>query len=138
MKAYFNLAVSIATAVSLHAATAQAPSSPGWLGVWQGQLDGQPSVTLTLADDGGTLGGTLVLDLIEKQGDGSSRVVAIDPHVLMRTEANEHTLSFEVIRRDRSEPPIRFSVVLDGSDKAHIHCLNCGPDAPFAEIVRQR
>ena len=43
---------------------AQSTSPSDWAGVWQGELDGQPSVVLTLARDNGTLEGTLVLNVI--------------------------------------------------------------------------
>jgi hypothetical protein len=33
-----------------------------WVGVWHSELDGQPGVLLTLADDSGELGGTVVLN----------------------------------------------------------------------------
>jgi hypothetical protein len=136
MKMRYGMAVCAAIALLAHAAAAQASANSAWTGVWQGQLDGQPSVTLTLAEDGGALGGTLVLDLIERQQDGPARVVAIDPHVLLRTHADGNRLSFEVMRRNDSGPPMRFTVALDSGAKAHLHCQNCGPDAPIAELVR--
>jgi hypothetical protein len=47
--------------------TQPATQSARWAGVWQGELDGLPSVTLTLANDTGQLGGTLVLNIIERE-----------------------------------------------------------------------
>ena len=43
-------------------------SDAAWVGVWHGELDGQPSVLLTLADDGGSLGGTFVMDIVSSRG----------------------------------------------------------------------
>ena len=42
-------------AAFLFAAASQSQSAnpANWLGVWQGELDGQPSAILTLADDTG-------------------------------------------------------------------------------------
>jgi hypothetical protein len=117
-------------------AAAQAPANATWNGVWQGELDGQPAVTLTLADDGGALEGTVVFNLIERQTQGPPRVASIQPHVLLDPQSNGSTLSFQIMRPDRSEAPLKFTVTLDGNDKARIHCLNCGPDAPVAELVR--
>jgi hypothetical protein len=136
MKIRYAMTASAAITLLACAAAAPAPANSAWTGVWQGQLDGQPSVTLTLAEDGGALGGTLVLDLIERQQDGLSRIVAIDPHVLLRAHADGNRLSFEVVRRNDSHTPMRFIVALDGGDKAHLHCLNCGPDTPIADLVR--
>jgi hypothetical protein len=120
------------------AATAQAPANAAWNGVWQGELDGQPSVTLTLADDAGALGGTVVFNMIERQTQGPSRVASIQPHLLLDPETSGNTLSFQIERPDRSQAPLKFAVTLDGNDKARIHCLNCGPDAPAAELVRMQ
>ena len=69
-------------AVFAGGANAQSLRQAEWLGVWHGVLDGQPSVVLTLADDTGALGGTVVLNIIEKQ-DGAAHVVATEPHTLM-------------------------------------------------------
>jgi hypothetical protein len=120
------------------AAAAQPPEDSAWTGVWQGELDGQPAVTLTLADDGGALGGAVVFNLVERQEGGMPHVVSIQPHVLLKPQLNGTTLTFQIMRRDRSESPMQFTVALDGDGKAHIHCLNCGPDAPVAEIVKMQ
>ena len=55
---------------------AQSTNPSDWIGVWQGELDSLPSVTLTLAEDTGTLEGTLVLNIITAMADcrTSSRV----------------------------------------------------------------
>jgi hypothetical protein len=131
---------SLATAALLLAcaAAAQAPATATWKGVWQGELDGQPSVILTLADDSGSLGGTVVFNAIERQTQGPPRVASIQPHLLLDPQAKGDTLSFQIMRPDHSETPLKFTVMLDGNDKAHIHCLNCGPDAPVAGLVRMQ
>lgn len=105
-----------------------------WVGVWRAQLDGQPSATLTLADDSGKLGGTLVLDIIARDS-GTARVVAQEPHVLLHVRADGKTLTFEAKRPDRSASPMTFTVTLGADDTARIHCLNCG-DAPVVELVK--
>jgi hypothetical protein len=51
-----------------------------WIGVWQGKLEGLPGVTLTLADDTGELGGTIVFNVVDSM---HSRVVASASQVLM-------------------------------------------------------
>ena len=82
----------------LIAATAlahQSSSTSDWIGVWQGELDGQPSVTLTLAEDTGMLEGTLVLNIISRD-NGQPQIIAREPHVLMRPHVDCVKLSFEV------------------------------------------
>ena len=61
---------------------AETAGNARWIGVWQGQLDGQPGVILTLADDGGELGGTIVLNGVSREG-GSPHVVTSELHVLV-------------------------------------------------------
>jgi hypothetical protein len=131
-------ALGCAVILSVCTAAAQAPANAGWTGVWQGQLDGQPAVTLTLADDGGALGGTVVFNLVERQPGGEPHVVSIQPHLLLNPHVSGTTLSFQIMRRDRSEEPMRFTVVTGDDGKTRIHCLNCGPDAPNAEIVKMK
>jgi hypothetical protein len=115
------------------AATAETPASSQWDGVWQGWLDGQPSVTLTLAEDTGELGGTLVLNLVEKQ-DGQARVAAIEPHVLVRPRVDGKQLTFGVRRPDGDL--VNFTVALTPEGKARIHCTDCGADAPVVDMTR--
>ena len=79
----------------------QSSSPSDWIGVWQGELDGQPSVTLTLAEDSGTLEGTLVLNIINRD-NGSPRIVAHEAHVLLQTRTQGNSLTFQVKRIDRS------------------------------------
>lgn len=115
--------------------TAQAINDAGWVGVWQGELDGQPSVILTLAEDNGTLEGTLVLNIINRDG-GRAHVVAHEPHVLMHPLANRGSLSFHLKRIDGSDL-MDFTVTLADSRSATIHCANCGGDAPTVAMTKQ-
>jgi len=103
-----------------------------WVGVWQAELDGQPSATLTLADDSGPLGGTLVLDIISRDS-GTAKVIAQEPHVLLHVRVDGKTLTFEATRPDRSA--MTFRVTLGKDDTANLHCVNCG-DAPVVQLVK--
>jgi len=112
----------------------QSNSSSDWTGVWQGELNGQPSVVLTLAQDNGTLEGTLVLNIISRDG-GQPRIIAHEPHTLMQPRVEGVRLAFQLKRIDTSSNPMNFNVELTSPDHAKIHCLNCG-DAPVVEITR--
>src|SRR2546430_2677939 len=71
---------------------AQSPkSSP--LGVWQGTLDGLPGVTLTLANDSGEIGGTVVFNAIN--GD-SHKILFVEPHTLLHPKLEGDTLTFQI------------------------------------------
>lgn len=87
------------------AVPAQTTSDAGWVGVWQGELDGQPSVILTLAEDNGTLEGTLVLNVITRDG-GQAHIVAHEPHVLMHLYVERNILSFQARRLRASDDPM--------------------------------
>jgi len=113
--------------------SSQQSSRSKWVGVWQGERDGQPSVILTLADDPGQLGGTLVLNIIENEG-GNARIKATEPHLLMNTRLDGKSLSFQ--SRKLEGGFLDFNVLLDDTGNATIHCVNCGPDAPTVTLIR--
>jgi hypothetical protein len=122
------------TALAQTTSPFSSPSS--WTGVWQGELDGQPSVVLTLATDDGTLQGTLVLNGISREG-GTPHISVREAHVLLHPKMNGMTLSFEVKRMRGSERAMDFTVERTSDGGAKIHCLSCGDDAPIVEITKQ-
>jgi hypothetical protein len=116
--------------VSLAAQTAKAAQ----LGVWQGTLDGLPGVTLTLADDTGEIGGSVVFYGIDGE---TRRIAVIEPHVLLRPKFEGNTLLFQM-KFDRAQGGFAtVRVVFTSDTKAQITCLDCGPDSPTAELVKQ-
>jgi hypothetical protein len=118
------------------AALAETPTSNPWIGVWESKLDGQPGATLTLANDTGQLGGTLVLNIIVKDGS-QPRVVASEPHVLIDPHVNGETLTFAV-RPMRGDGTMQnFTVALNPDGSARIHCTNCGKGAPTVDMQKQ-
>ena len=129
--------VVFASMIALCCAVAQSNTDAGWVGVWQGKLDGQPSVILTLAEDTGTLEGTLVLNIITREDGGQPRIVAHEPHVVVRPRIDGNNLSFQLKRLDASSPMMDFTVILTAPGSARIHCLNCGDDAPVVEMTRE-
>ena len=117
-------------------ALSESATSAQWTGVWQGTLDGQPSVTLTLARDTGELSGTLVLNIIKKEDGGQPHVAAVEPHVLVNPRVEGDTLSFGVRKIDGSSDLLNFTVALTPEGKARIHCTNCGKGAPTVDMDR--
>lgn len=111
---------------------AQSPKlSP--LGVWRGTLDGLPGVTLTLANDSGEIGGTVVFNAIN--GD-SHKILFIEPHTLLHPKLEGDTLTFQIKFGGDRTGLARVNVVFL-ADKAWLHCLDCGADSPVAELTRQ-
>src|SRR5579863_3500756 len=102
------------------AAAAEPKVNQQWDGVWQGQLDGQPSVTLTLAEDTGELGGTLVLNRVEKEPGQPAFIAGIEPHVLVQPRLEGNLLTFGV--RKPNGDLMTFTVALTPEGKARIHC----------------
>lgn len=104
------------------------------LGVWRGTLDGLPGVTLTLANDTGELGGTVVFYGINGE---SRQIVIIEPHTLLYPKLEGDTLSFKIkFGGDRTGLGV-VTVVFGTNNKAQLHCLDCGPDSPTTELVKQ-
>jgi hypothetical protein len=130
------LAASFLAAVLACAAAAESAGIAQWIGVWQGKLDGQPGATLTLAQDTGDLGGTLVLNIVEKQNGGQAYVAASEPHTLVNPRLDGNTLTFAVRRLGSSGGLMSFTVVLTPEGKARIHCTSCGNDAPVVDLER--
>ncbi|MGA3101613.1 MAG: hypothetical protein ABSD61_07110 [Terracidiphilus sp.] len=118
-------------------ARAQTTASEGWVGIWHANVGGQPTGTLTLATDTGELGGTIVLDMVNDRS-GTPKVIESEPHVLMNPVADSNTLTFQVKmqRPQGSSFLASFEVKRTATDKATIHCVNCGADAPVVDLVR--
>lgn len=133
---YKALVAGCALVMAAGSFAAESSGRSAWIGVWNGELDGQPGVRLTLADDTGQLGGTVVFNLIKKE-NGQARVAGSDTHVLMHPHLEGSLLSFDVIRAsDLKELQMRVRLVADG--KAELHCVNCGEEAPIAPLTKAR
>jgi len=117
-------------------AAAQSDDDAAWVGIWQAELDGQPSAVLTLAEDNGALEGTLVLNGISRDG-GQPHVAVREAHALMHLRLDGRTFSFQVKRKNASRPLMNFTVDLTAQGKAMLHCLNCGDDAPVVEMTKE-
>ena len=117
-------------------AAAQSNENTGWVGVWQGELDGLPSLTLTLAKDTGTLEGTLVLNGINREG-GSPHIAVHETHTLLHPTMSGTTLSFTLKGVRPSRITMDFAVEQTSDSTAKFHCLNCGDDAPVVSLTKQ-
>ena len=132
MTAFVCLALAGAAAL-----LAESTGTAQWDGVWQGELDGVPSVTLTVAHDTGQLSGTLVLNLIKKENGGPARIAAVESHALVSPRVEANTLDFAV-RKHGSGDLIKFTVSMAADGTARIHCTSCGDSAPVVEIAKQQ
>jgi hypothetical protein len=107
-----------------------------WVGVWQAELDGQPSAILTLGEDTGSLEGTLVLNGINREG-GQPRIAVRETHVLMHAHVDGNTLSFQLKRLRGASELMNFTVVFAENGSATMHCSNCGSEAPVVAMTKE-
>jgi hypothetical protein len=115
-------------------AAAQGAGDAAWVGVWHSELDGLPGATLTLGNDSGQLGGTIVLNMISSK-EGAPRIIGSETHVLLDTHMDGSTLSFHVKRNRGPNDRMEFSVILTPRGTAKLHCTNCN-GAPVVEFEK--
>jgi hypothetical protein len=108
---------------------AQAPVNP--VGVWVGLLEGQPGTTLTLSDDSGGLGGTVVLNAVSGEG----RILFSETHLVLNPRLTGKVLLFQVKGHGDRKGLLDFRVEFSSDHTAQLHCENCG-DAPVAELTK--
>jgi hypothetical protein len=118
------------------AARAQSTNRTPWVGVWQGELEGQPAVTLTLAEDNSELGGTIVLNMVSREG-GTPHVIGSTVHMVLHPIVEGNNLSFDV-KRPSDAKLLKMAVVLEENGKMKLECVNCGPDHATTELVKSR
>ena len=108
---------------------------PKWTGVWQANLDGVPSVTLTLADDAGEANGTIVFHAI-KNDHGHPYSFSTEPHTLIHPHIDGNALTFQVVRGNGSKEVLNMEVEFKQDGNLHFACTNCGPEGSKAEMDR--
>ncbi len=113
----------------------QASDQSSWIGVWNSTLGGQPGVILTLADDQGQLGGTIVFNVIIGP-PANAHIAGSDVLLVTHPRLEGDTLSFQVTRSSDAKQ-LQIAVKSIDSDRAELKCLNCG-DSPTATMVKFR
>jgi hypothetical protein len=113
-------------------ATAESNNNANWTGVWEGKLEGLPGVRLTLGNDTGELGGTVVFNAVDS---AHNRIITSKAHLLMHPHIEGNTLSFEIWRAGDSHA-VHVTVKITEAGKAQLICLDCGPERPATELVK--
>lgn len=130
---WMALAMALSAAVGYARTAVQPqPANSNWIGVWQGQLDGQPAVILTLAERDGHLDGTAVFNMVVRQPE--PHVIPSEPQMIVSPTIEGNTLHF-AINAFPSKPSLQYEVKVTGDGTAHLKCLNCD-GAPEADLVR--
>lgn len=105
--------------------SAQTSDFERWVGVWEGQLEGQPGVTVTLGRDTGDIQGTIVFNLVARNDGEPPHVIGHDAHVLTHVNLDERTLAFHVIRLGDARE-LHLTLRMTDSNKAVLECADCG------------
>jgi hypothetical protein len=111
---------------------AAAESHENWIGVWQAKLENLPGMTLTLADDAGELGGTIVFEVFNRE---VNRLIAHEPHTLMHAHLDGNVLSFQVNGCCDRSGILNMTVELTKDSKAQFRCSNCNSET-VTELVK--
>jgi hypothetical protein len=115
----------VAMAFVLHGQTS---GSEWFVGVWRGQMDGLPAVTLNITDEGGRLSGAVVFYLIKRSSVMSEPTTSTPgpPEPLFNPRMEGNALVFEVSHRRAhppatlADPPVHFRLKLIDVDKAEL------------------
>ena len=97
------------------------------LGVWRGEMEHLPAVTLAITDEGGRLSGAILFYLLRRNmvNDPYTSSPGI-PEPLLTLKFDGHVLEFEVSHRHAhpprtlSDPPIRLRLTLIGPDRGEL------------------
>lgn len=109
-------------------------------GVWRGEADGAPFVTMTVPSVDGKLTGAIVFYLHVRQPDGGVRSTEGVPEPLLRAHLEGATLLFAVSHRWAHSPeslqssPVHFKLEVSGRDQAQL--VNLESPTTAAEMVR--
>jgi hypothetical protein len=107
---------------------AQTTTSERFVGVWRGQMEILPAVTLNITDDGGGLSGAVLFYLIKRSSTMSEPTTSTPgiPEPLYNLRLDGESLVFEVSHRRAhppktlSDPPVHFRLKLIDQDKAEL------------------
>jgi hypothetical protein len=111
-------------------ASANAPIN----GVWRGQMNGLPAVTLLVTDEGGRLVGGVLFYFRQRTTENSPWTVTPGlPEPMLNPQFDGKTLTFQISHRrahppgSLNDPPMPFHLTLAGRDKAELRNEKEGP-----------
>jgi len=113
-------------------------------GVWRGQFEGLPSVTLNVTEEGGGLSGAVLFYRLKKNPGSDVHTSGPGiPEPLLHPASNGNSLVFEVSHRrfhppeTLSAPPFRFRLTLNGPDRGEL-VNETDPSGPRVELIREK
>jgi hypothetical protein len=123
-------------ALAALAVFAYAQPASQFTGTWEGQMNGQPGVQITLASESGKLGGTIVFYFQRLGSDGKWQVEGENrPQPLINPQMNGKILNFEVLHHKKhggSElgPNKKFRLEVTGAKEARLREAGTPDDIP--------
>jgi hypothetical protein len=118
------LAVTLGFGQSGNVQTPQ-PNLSRLAGVWRGQMDGMPAVTLVVTDEGGGLAGAVLFYFQQRKTVNAPWTAAPGlPEPMLRVLFDGKALTFQVSHRrahpprSLSDPPVEFRLTLTGPNQA--------------------
>ena len=111
-------------------ASANAPIN----GVWRGQMNGLPAVTLLVTDEGGSLAGGVLFYFQQRANENSPWTATAGlPEPMLNPKFDGKTLTFQISHRrahppgSLNDPPMPFHLTLIGPDKVELLNEKEGP-----------
>jgi hypothetical protein len=92
-----------------------AASNARWVGVWESRTKDLPGLTLTLGDDSGDVGGTIVNNVMRE-----GVIVWHMAHILLHPHVDGNTLSFQVNDDRNPKELLDISMQLTGGNGAEL------------------
>ncbi|MGA2569167.1 MAG: hypothetical protein ABSF23_01490 [Terracidiphilus sp.] len=109
-------------------------------GVWRGQMEGLPAVTLVVTDEGGSLTGAVVFYFHERKTANDPWTSAPGlPEPMFRIQFDGRTLTFQISHRRAhpprtlSDPPVILTLRLTGPNRAEF--VNQSERSPILVMV---
>ncbi len=112
---------------------AQTADQSSWIGVWT--TTAAPGSTMTLANDTGELGGTIVFNFISGPPPNTT-IGGSETHLVTHPRVEGNTLSFQVTRTEDGKV-LRLAVRMIDSDRLEMRCLSC-ENSPAMTMVKFR
>jgi hypothetical protein len=120
---------------------AQQPDRMPFTGVWRGQAEGLPALTLVLTDEGGSLSGAVLfyLHMRKSVNDPWTSTPGL-PEPLLHLNLDGNTLTFQVSHRRAHpprtlpDPPVTFTLTLNNDGTALL--ANQSEHAPGLPLTR--
>ncbi len=129
-------------ATALAAAANEKEADAAILGIWRGELDNLPAVTLNITEEAGPLQGAILFYLIRREEGKPPASSPGIPEPLFNPRFDGKSLTFQLSHRHAhantsSDPPVTFRLDLIGPDEANlVRIPQDGP--PYVGMVREK